>query len=143
MAIKFYRLKDPGGFMSNFWRARMFIYGHWWNFVEAPYQSVKTNILSEKDDIRLTGDPMEARLIGQKVQLVHNWDHIKREVMKECCLAKFLQHPDLRIQLMKTGSEELIEESPTDYFWGCGEDGTGQNVLGQVLMEVREVLRGE
>lgn len=143
MAIKFYKLKDPGGFMSNFWRARMFIYGDWWNFVEAPYQSAKTNDLTEKEEIRRTGDPMEARLIGQKVQLVSQWDHIKRQVMKECCLAKFLQHPDLRIQLMKTGEEILIEDNPTDAWRGSGADGNGRNELGKILMEIRYSLRNE
>jgi hypothetical protein len=30
-----------------------------------------------------------------------------------------------------------------DMYWGCGADGTGQNMLGKVLMEVREELKGE
>ncbi|GAB4239826.1 MAG: hypothetical protein Kow00121_66390 [Elainellaceae cyanobacterium] len=28
-----------------------------------------------------------------------------------------------------------------DYYWGCGKDGSGKNKLGQILMEVREILR--
>ena len=72
-----------------------------------------------------------------------DWDQVKRSIMKECCLAKFLQHPNLRQILMDTGSKELIEDSQTDFFWGCGSDGTGQNVLGQVLMEIRTELQGE
>jgi ribA/ribD-fused uncharacterized protein len=72
-----------------------------------------------------------------------DWDEYKRFVMKECCMAKFLQHPELRKQLMDTGDEELMEDSPVDWYWGCGADGTGKNVLGQVLMEIREELKGE
>ena len=72
-----------------------------------------------------------------------DWDQVKRQVMKECVLAKFLQHKDLRDQLIATGDEVLIEDSPIDYYWGCGADDSGQNVLGQVLMEVRQELRGE
>lgn len=143
MAIKFYRLKEPGGFMSNYWKARMFIYGRWWNWVEAPYQSAKTNVLVEKEAIWKVEKANDARLLGQKVSMVPDWEQLKRGIMKECCMAKFLQHPELRKQLMKTGSEELIEDSKIDWFWGCGADGTGQNVLGQVLMEIREYLRDE
>lgn len=143
MSIKFYRTKDPHGYLGNFYRARMFIYGRWWNWVEAPYQSAKTPILEEKVSIWKTEKAMESRLLGQKVMMVPNWDQIKRDVMKECCVAKFLQHPELRKQLMDTGNEELIEDSPVDWYWGCGADGTGQNVLGQVLMEVRTELAGE
>lgn len=143
MAIKFYRTKEPHGFLGNFYRARFFIYGRWWNWVEAPYQAEKTNVLEEKDAIWAAVKARESRDLGQTVTMRVNWDQIKRRVMKECVMAKFLQHPDLRKQLMDTGTEELIEDSPVDSYWGCGKDGTGQNVLGQVLMEVREELKGE
>lgn len=143
MELKFYRIKDPGGFLGNFWRARMFIYGRWWNWVEAPYQAQKTNVLAEQKLIWESTKPMEARNLGQKVTIRPDWDEVKRSVMKECCLAKFLQHPDLRKQLMETGDITLIEDSPVDWYWGCGKDGTGQNVLGQVLMEIREEIKDE
>ena len=85
----------------------------------------------------------ESRDLGQKVHIRWDWDGIKREVMKECCMAKFLQHADLRKQLMETGDQTLVEDSPIDWYWGCGADGTGKNVLGQVLMEIRMELSGE
>jgi predicted NAD-dependent protein-ADP-ribosyltransferase YbiA (DUF1768 family) len=34
-----------------------------------------------------------------------------------------------------------VENSPIDYYWGCGADGSGKNNLGLILMEVREILR--
>ncbi len=37
----------------------------------------------------------------------------------------------------------LTENSPYDYFWGIGNDGTGKNLLGKILMETREVLHQE
>lgn len=143
MSIKFYRVKDPYGFLGNFYPSKMFIYGRWWKWVEAPYQAAKTVVLEERDAICCAEKPMEARNLGQKVTMVSDWDHLKREVMKECCLAKFLQHPDLRKQLMETGTEELIEDSPIDSWWGCGKDGNGRNELGKILMEIREALKGE
>lgn len=143
MTIKFYKTKDPYGFMGNFFKARFFIYGRWWSFVEAPYQAEKTSVQSEKDEIWRAVKANDSRLLGQKVTMRPDWDEYKRFVMKECCMAKFLQHPDLRKQLMDTGDEELMEDSPVDWYWGCGADGTGKNVLGQVLMEIREELKGE
>jgi len=129
--------------MGNFFKARFFIYGRWWSFVEAPYQAQKTFIQEEQDAIWAVVKANDSRLLGQKVTMRPDWDQVKRQVMKECVLAKFLQHPDLRKQLMETGDELLIENSPVDWYWGCGADGTGQNVLGQVLMEVRRELKGE
>ena len=34
-----------------------------------------------------------------------------------------------------------VENSPIDYYWGCGADGSGENRLGAILMEVRQIWR--
>ena len=49
---------------------------------------------------------------------------------------------ELRERLLATGDEELVEDSPNDYYWGRGRSGTGKNTLGRILMEVREAVRG-
>jgi ribA/ribD-fused uncharacterized protein len=54
---------------------------------------------------------------------------------------KFESHPELREMLLATGDEELIEASPRDYHWGCGADGSGKNMTGRLLMQVRKELR--
>ena len=143
MTIKFYKIKDPHGYMGNFWKARFFVYGRWWDNVEAAFQAQKTPVEAEVLAIQNASKPMEARNLGQKCVLRENWDEIKRSVMKECCMAKFLQHADLRKQLIETGNEDLIEDSKIDWWWGCGADGKGRNELGKILMEVREELKGE
>lgn len=143
MTIKFYKTSGPHGFLNNFKKARMFIYGRWWNNVEAPYQSQKTLDVGEQLQIWEADTPRKARDLGQKVTMRSNWDKVKDQVMYECVLAKFLQHSDLRRELMKTDPEVLIEDSPVDSYWGCGKDGTGKNMLGLTLMRVRQELKGE
>ena len=44
---------------------------------------------------------------------------------------------DIRQILLDTLDAEIIEDSPVDYFWGCGIDRTGTNHLGRILMQVR------
>lgn len=143
MAIKFYKIKDPHGYMSNYKKARFFIYGRWWNWVESAYQAQKTSVPEEYDVIWSAKTNNDSRLLGQKVTMRPDWEQVKYQVMKECVLAKFLQHKDLRDQLIATSDEELIEDSAIDWYWGCGADGTGKNMLGKVLMEVRKELQGE
>lgn len=63
--------------------------------------------------------------------------------MREVVLQKFRTHADIREILLATGEEVLVENSPIDYYWGYGKDGSGKNKLGQLLMEVREILRNE
>lgn len=73
--------------------------------------------------------------------------------MYEGNILKFRQNPDLLQKLMDTGDKELVEASPTDRIWGIGmgekkaretathRTGWGLNLLGNVLVQVREALR--
>jgi hypothetical protein len=54
---------------------------------------------------------------------------------------KFTQHTDLKALLLGTGDAELVEDSPKDFFWGIGADGSGRNELGKALERVRDELR--
>ena len=67
-------------------------------------------------------------------------------------MAKFKQNDDIREQLLSTGDLHLVEASPYDQIWGIGMDEDdpdatnpekwdGLNLLGEVLMMVREHLR--
>lgn len=75
--------------------------------------------------LRVEGD------IGKKV---------KMGVMRRALEAKFSQNRKLRKMLIATGDEELIHESGNDRFWGRDREGTGENRLGVMLMEVRAGL---
>ena len=52
-------------------------------------------------------------------------------------------HGKLRRLLLETGSRELVEQASSDYYWGCGADGSGRNMLGRILAETRARLRDE
>ena len=63
--------------------------------------------------------------------------------MRNAVLQKFLTNYGIRDILVSTGDEEIIEETTDDYYWGCGTNRTGKNVLGKILMEVRSILKSE
>jgi hypothetical protein len=94
------------------------------------------------EQIRQTATPARAKSMGRSREhpLRRDWEHGKDGVMRKAVRAKFEAHADLREQLLATGDEELVEDSPTDDYWGRGRRGTGKNRLGRILMEVREVL---
>lgn len=144
--MKFYRMNQPGGYMSNYYKARFFIYDRWWDTCEHAYQAQKCVNPIEYEAIHGAIKANDARLMGQKVQMREHWNDIHKDrVMEECVRAKFLQHKDLRDQLMATGEEELIEDTTTsnDMYWGCGTNGLGKNMLGKILMKIRKELQGE
>jgi ribA/ribD-fused uncharacterized protein len=61
--------------------------------------------------------------------------------MREAVRAKFTQHEDLRKILLGTQDALLVEHTPRDSYWGDGGDGSGKNMLGRILMEIRAELR--
>src|SRR5439155_551616 len=74
-------------------------------------------------------------------QVRPDWSENKVARMRAAVRAKFEQNPALAAQLLATGEAVLVEESSTDAFWGVGKKGTGKNMLGKLLMEVRAQLR--
>lgn len=64
-------------------------------------------------------------------------------VMFEAVLAKACQHQEMYAALMETGSRHIYEDSPKDDIWGWRFEGDhrGKNLLGRVLMDVREIVR--
>jgi len=43
--------------------------------------------------------------------------------------------------LLATEDAIIVEHTENASFWGDGGDGSGRNVLGRILVEVREELR--
>ena len=138
--IKFYAKDDPYGWMSNFYRAEIFIRGEWYATSEHYYQSSKAVYPDDREWIRAAPTPHKAFKATRALkpeEIWPYWDEVKLDIMREAIWAKFTQHPNLRKMLMETGEAILIENSPVDSFWGCGKDGKGENWLGKLLMELR------
>src|ERR1043165_331787 len=70
-----------------------------------------------------------------------SWQSINVQVMEWVVKTKFEQHPILAKRLLETGDKKLVEHTEVDRFWGDGGDGSGRNMLGEVLMRVRKQLR--
>lgn len=96
-----------------------------------------------EERIRVSRTPKEAKNLGQTrdLPLRSDWEEVKIDIMRNALMAKFTTHTKLRDALLATGNEELVENAPTDYFWGCGKLGGGKNMLGKLLMETRHALR--
>jgi N-glycosidase YbiA len=69
-----------------------------------------------------------------------DWNTRSLEVMERILRAKLSQHKDVLDALKRSGTDDIVENSPTDYFWGAGQDGTGQNHLGKLWMKIRSEL---
>lgn len=142
MTIYFYTTNQPYGEFSNFSKHGIELDGVWWKTTEHYFQAQKFNDAEYREKIRLAPDPKTAANLGRsrKVPLREDWETIKVEVMRKAVKKKFTTHPELRELLLGTGTEKLVENAPGDYYWGCGADGSGKNMLGAILEEVRSGL---
>ncbi len=142
MTIYFYSTRDEYGCFSNFSRHGFELDGAWWATSEH-YQAQKFAGTPNVEEIRQANTPKEAAQMGRERSrpLRSDWELVKDDIMRQAVLRKFETHADILMVLISTGDELLVEKSPTDYYWGCGADGSGKNMLGVILMEVREILR--
>lgn len=76
-----------------------------------------------------------------------DWDEVRYKIMRWCLRVKLAQHyTEFGRLLLATRDRPIVEQSRRDVYWGAkiNEDEdtlTGQNVLGRLLMELREKLK--
>ena len=78
---------------------------------------------------------------NRNLPLRKDWEEVKDGIMKKAVLEKFKQNKEICKVLFSTGEENIVERTTNDYYWGCGKDGSGKNMLGIILMEVRKELQ--
>lgn len=145
-------------FLSHFHPSPIELDGETWPTVEHYYQCQKSFDPAYRQAVREAATPGDAKRLaarpegprrGNKKSWFRNnnaqprpdWHEAKLEIMRRADLAKYVQNPSLAALLLATGTAELVEDSPSEPFWGIGPDGQGLNWAGRVVMEVRDNLR--
>lgn len=102
--------------------------------------------------IKLEPVPFKCKVLGRKVKNFNQelWDSWREEITVYVLRQKFESSSELKTFLLSTGSSTLVEASPRDKIWGigisvkdaiAGREWKGQNLLGQYLMKVREIIK--
>lgn len=100
-------------------------------------------------------NPRKQKFLGREVRGFNKaeWTIVCQDVMFPVLLDKFTQDELLKEYILSTGDKIIAEASPVDAVWGIGlaEDNyrawnqatwEGTNFLGNVLMRVRDEIRG-
>jgi len=133
-------------YLSNFYNAPVMYEGILYQNNEAAFQSAKTLDMSKRRYFAKL-NPSDAKKEGRRIKLREDWEHVKFDVMYQICLDKFQRNEELRKKLLSTKDAYLVEGNTWhDNCWGnchCQKciDIPGDNLLGQILMKVREELR--
>jgi N-glycosidase YbiA len=111
---------------------------------EHAYQAAKCMDPTGREAIRAARSPLQAKRLANETYRASkdpDWETKKVAVVEVILRAKLAQHPEVREALEESGQDEIVENSPTDYFWGEGADGSGQNALGKLWMKLRSEVR--
>jgi ribA/ribD-fused uncharacterized protein len=143
--IRFYSAAGAWGEFSNFARHPVCLQGKRWPTTEHYFQAQKFLDARDREAVRRARTPRLAAEMGRdrRRKLRRDWESVKVGVMTDAVRAKFTQHEQLRELLLSTGDARLVEHTSMDSYWGDGGDGSGRNMLGRVLMRVRDELRGQ
>ena len=118
---------------------------------EALYQACRFPHMPEVQQLIIgENSPMTAKMRSKPYRRVsrHDWDFVRVKIMRWCLRVKLAQNwREFGRLLLATGDRPIVEQSSKDDFWGAkvADDGTlvGMNVLGRLLMELREHLKGD
>lgn len=133
-------------FLSNFYPCELFYDGQMYETTEAAFQAAKSLEPQERLAIAYAETPGKAKRLGRRVTLRPDWEEVKVNVMLDILRLKFTKGSEMARRLDDTGNAILVEGTTWhDQFWGvckCDEHkGVGCNMLGQLLMKVREENR--
>lgn len=129
---------DKYSFLSNFYPCNIIYNNFVFPSVENAYQASKCAIEEDKLEF-VTVSAGKAKRMGRQVPLRTDWESVKVDIMKNLVYQKF-SNKDLQSKLLATLPNELIEGNDwNDTFWGkC--NNIGEDMLGKILMEVRDTL---
>ncbi len=117
---------------------------------EALYQACRYPHLPHVQRMILNeASPMTAKMRSKpyREESRADWERVRVPIMKWCLRVKLIYNWQRFSELLlATGEKAIVEDSRKDQFWGAKPDIgdntlTGQNVLGRLLMELREQLR--
>lgn len=128
----------PNFFLSNFYPCEVAFEGKVYKSSEHAYMASKTEDLNVREYIASQPTPGQAKKIGRSIPLRENWDNVRVYYMRTILKSKFSDQA-LYEKLLSTAPYELIEGNTWgDTFWGQCPIGKGQNMLGKLLMELRD-----
>lgn len=139
LETRFWSRNDDNFWLSNFFPAPIQWDGKEWPTSEHLYQALKFRNESDVEAIRLCKTPKQAKQLARKIRKVA-YSFLNPHLMRIAIREKFKQHPDLAEKLIATEGR-IIESSPFDSIWGEGPNGDGLNLMGLLLMELRESLK--
>ena len=155
--ICFHNPDEGNGYLSNWFLSEFTVGGITFSSMEQYMMYEKAVLFKDQTTakkILQTDDVAKIKALGRTVQNFDDkvWVKEREDIVYNGALEKFRQNPGLAEKLEKTGEEIIAECAVKDRIWGIGlsmkdedrlnsDKWRGQNLLGRILMRVREDIR--
>jgi ribA/ribD-fused uncharacterized protein len=154
VVIEFTKVDLPYGWLGNMYAAPIQFDGKGWLTSEALFQGLRYDAEQIREAIRKEKSPMGAKMKAKSFRSqmrVVPMSEEDVENMKKVVRLKFKQHPILKSKLKITGEHILVENigkrnGERHLFWGMKKmngEWIGNNMMGKILMEIREEFKNE
>jgi ribA/ribD-fused uncharacterized protein len=149
-SVWFKKVAEKYGWMGNMAPYPIVYNGKVWLTSEALFQGMRYSDEEIKEIIRKEKSPMGAKMKAKKYKdqmVVIPMSPQDVENMRKCVKMKFDQHPQLKKELMNTKDAYIYEDignrnGERHKFWGAKKisenEGDGHNMMGRILMELRD-----
>ena len=150
-SVVFLKTKEPFGGLSNMAGGYpIYVNGVRIRTSEALYQACRfPNMPEVQREIISQTSPMTAKIQSKfyRKYTRPDWDQVRVRIMRWSLRMKLANNwSAFSTLLLETGERPIVEESRKDDFWGAkvvddGDTLVGMNVLGRLLMELREQVK--
>ena len=140
------KVKEPWGIFGNFAPTPIIINGVTFKTSELLFQLMK---FKEKEPILAVYNAKTPKMVAKHWEKTHrreDWGRMIVDAMKFCITQKYEQSEDFRKELERSKGKYIVEDQTsfpkkTPDTWGVkqqGSDFIGPNLLGRLLMELRD-----
>ena len=155
--ICFHNPDEENGYLSNWFLSEFTVGGITFSSMEQYMMYEKAVLFKDQttaEKILQTDDVAKIKALGRTVKNFDDkvWTKEREGIVYRGVSEKFRQNPGFAEKLEKTGEEIIAECAVKDRIWGIGlsmkdedrlsiDKWRGQNLLGRILMRVREDIR--
>ena len=136
------KFRGPSCTFSNFYCSPLNKWGIQFRSSEHAYNYRKAIEMGQHvtaESIRNAPTPRQSQIIADDITTDDRWRAMKQSVMYDLLQEKSHQCQAFREDLLASRGRSLIEDTSHE-FWGRGHTGTGLNMLGRLLMTLRDNL---
>lgn len=128
-------------FLSNFWPVSVELDGMMFPSVENAYQAAKTADTEKRKSFQNI-PAGQAKRLGKQLLAGTHWLINRKQIMEVLLRQKFQAGSPLARKLLNTAPAILVEGNTwKDSYWGVDWKKGGQNLLGELLMQIRSELQ--